>query len=211
MKLSLEGIGEKSAWESKGYHLPAYDVNEIRKNTDEAREAMHQLAVDCYTEAAKRDFAPAVYRLANFAENERDFANAIRLYQSAADLNYPPAQNALGYFNMNGIMTKSDPKLAIALYKQAADAGYAPAIYNYAHSIELRDIDKAVQLYKRVAYIIPRAAFSLAQIYERSHDLRGAVDYYRIAYEAGVQEAGESLRRCQDILFGQGTGLKPEV
>lgn len=91
------------------------------------------------------------------------------------------------------------------------DAGYAPAIYSYAHSIELRDIDEAIQLYKRVAYIIPQAAFSLAQLYERLHDLRGAVDYYRIAYEAGVQEAGESLRRCQDILFNQGTGLKPEV
>ena len=41
MKLSLEGIGEKSAWESKGYHLPAYDVNEIRKNTDEAPQWVH--------------------------------------------------------------------------------------------------------------------------------------------------------------------------
>lgn len=180
----------------------------LQKNADEAREAMHELAVDCYTKAAESHFAPAICRLANFAENERDFGNAINLYQSAADLNYPPAQNALGYFKMNGIKTNSDPNLAIALYKKAADAGYAPAIYNYAHAIELRDVDKAIQMYKRVAYVIPQAAFSLARHYERLHDLRGAVDYYRVAYEAGVQEAGESLRRCQNVLFSRGIGHK---
>ncbi len=41
MKLSLEGIGEKSAWESKGYHLPAYDVNEVKANTDKAPRWVH--------------------------------------------------------------------------------------------------------------------------------------------------------------------------
>ncbi len=41
MKLSLEGIKDAAAWESKGYHLPAYDVNEIKKNTDKAPEWVH--------------------------------------------------------------------------------------------------------------------------------------------------------------------------
>ena len=102
-------------------------------------------------------------------------------------------------------MTNSDPKLAAVLYKQAADAGYAPAIYNYAHAMEWRDVEKAIKLYKQVAFgenSIPQAAFSLARLYERSlHDLRNAVSYYRIAYETGIQEAGECLKRCQDILF----------
>lgn len=87
-----------------------------QKNAEEARKEMHQLAIDCYTKAANMYFAPAIYRLANFAENTNDFANAIKLYQSAANLNYPPAQNALGYYKMNGIMSNNDPKLAIALY-----------------------------------------------------------------------------------------------
>lgn len=182
----------------------------LQKNADEAREAMHKLAVDCYTKAKEKNFAPAIYRLGNFAENERDFEKALSLYQSAADFDYPPAQNALGYFKMNGIKTNINPNLAIALYKKAADAGYTPAIYNYAHARELIDINEAVQMYKRVAYVIPQAAFSLARYYERLHDLRGAVDYYRVAYEAGMQEAGESLRRCQDVLFSSGIGHKPE-
>ena len=184
-----------------------YGIEDIvsTKNADEARKDMHYLAVDYYTKAANMNFAPAIYRLANLAENDKNFAHALKLYQSAADLGYPPAQNALGYYKMNGITTNSDPKLAVALYKQAADAGYAPAIYNYAHAMEWRDVDKAIQLYKKVAFgenAIPQAAFSLAHLYENSlHDLRNAVSYYRIAYEAGIQEAGESLKRCQDILF----------
>ena len=174
-----------------------------QKNADEARRAIHQLAVEYYTKAKNMRFAPADYRLANFAENDRDFETAISLYQSAANLNYSPAWNALGYFKMNGINTSRDPQSAIALYKQAAETGYAPAIYNYAHALESRDIDKAVQLYKSVAYVIPQAAFSLAQLYKRSHNLHEAVDYYRIAYEAGIEEAGEALRHCQDMLFSR--------
>ena len=179
----------------------------VKKNADKAREEMHKLAVECYTKAAEMKFAPAIYRLANFAEADQDFTKAFKLYNMAADLNYPPAQNALGYYRMNAIVTGSDPKLAVALYKQAADAGYAPAIYNYAHAMEWRDVDKAIKLYKQVAFgedAIPQAAFSLAHLYERSlHDLRSAVSYYRIAYETGIQEAEESLRRCQDMLFSR--------
>lgn len=39
MKLSLESIQNKEAW--KGYHLPQYDIEAIRKNTEEAPQWMH--------------------------------------------------------------------------------------------------------------------------------------------------------------------------
>jgi TPR repeat protein len=180
------------------------DETTLPKNAEEVRKVLHKLAVDCYMKAADMKFAPAICRLANLAEDAQDFENAIKLYQTAADLNYPSAQNALGYYKMNGIMTNSDPQTAIALYKQAADAGYAPAVYNYAHAMELRDVEKAIPYYKKIAYVIPQAAFSLAKLYERTlHDLKSAADYYRIAFEAGIQEAGEGLRRCQDMFFGK--------
>ena len=182
-----------------------------QKNVDEARALMHRLAVECYTEAKKLNFALAIYRLANLSEDEHDFENAVKLYQAAADLNYPPAENALGYYKMNGILTNSDQKLAIELYKKAAKTGYAPAIYNYAHAIELQNINEAVQLYQKIVSFIPKAALSLARIYENSlQDLRKAIDYYRIAYESGIQEAGESLRRCKDIYFGKESTAKFE-
>lgn len=173
-----------------------------QKNADSARIELHKLAMDCYSKVADMNFAPAICRLANFAEAENDFEKAVQLYQKASNLNYPPAQNALGYYKMNGIMTKSEPKLAFALYKKAADAGYAPAIYNYAHAMELKDVEQAIQMYQRICHIIPQAAFSLAQIYEKSlHDLPRAIDYYRVAYESGIREAKKSLTHCQDILL----------
>ena len=179
----------------------------FQKNADDARKILHQLAVDCYTKAAGKNFAPAIYRLANLAEDAQDFENAVKLYQSAVDLNYPAAKNALGYYKMKGIEKNIvDHKSAINLYRQAADAGYSPAIYNYANAMVLQGKnEEAIQLYERVAsYSMPQAAFSLARLYENSlHDLRRAINYYRIAYEVGIQEAEESLRRCQDMLFGK--------
>jgi len=176
----------------------------LQKNADEARKVMHRLAVDCYTKAKDMNFAPAIYRLANFAENDNDFVSALKLYQSAADLNYPAAQNALGYYKMNGIETNRDPQSAIELYKQAADAEYEPAIYNYARSIKSRDVNEAIQYYKKIAYVVPKAAFSLAKLYDVTlHQLQDAADYYRMAYEAGIQEAGDGLKRCQDVFFGK--------
>lgn len=175
-----------------------------KKNADEARKVMHQLAVDCYTKAKDMNFAPAIYRLANFAEEDNDFSNALKLYQSASDLNYPPAQNALGYYKMNGIKTNRDPQSAISLYKQAADAEYEPAIYNYARAMKSRDINEAIQYYKKIAYVVPKAAFSLAKLYDVTlHKLQDAADYYRMAYESGIQEAGDGLKRCQDVFFGK--------
>ena len=41
MKLCLNGISEKSDWESRGYHLPSYDVKEIAANTDNSPGWVH--------------------------------------------------------------------------------------------------------------------------------------------------------------------------
>lgn len=184
-----------------------YGIEEAILNlcAEEARKKLHQQAVECYEKAAELSFPPAYYRLANFAEEDHDFRIALDLYQIASDMGYPPAQNALGYYKKNGIMTDFDQYSAMALYKQAAEAGYAPAVYNYAHALELRDIEQAINLYKRVAFgenAIPHAAYSLGKLYERSlHDLRSAVSCYRIAFDAGILEAGGDLQRCQDTLF----------
>ena len=184
-----------------------YGIEETIQNlsAEEARQKLHQLAEESYARAAAMSFPPAYYRLANLAEEKRDFQKALELYRTASEMGYPPAQNALGYYIKNGIMTEPNQQTAIGLYRQAAEAGFAPAVYNYAHEMELRDIDQAIALYKRVAFgenAIPSAAYSLARLYERSvHDLRSAVSFYRIAFEAGIQEAEKDLRRCQDCLF----------
>lgn len=183
------------------------DENGISQDAEKARCQMRQAAVEYYTKASQTGFLPAVFRLANLAEEDHNFSDALRLYSSAAEEGYPPAQNALGYYKMNGIMTKPDPQKALSLYKQAADAGYAPAVFNYARAMELQDIEEATALYRKVAFgetAIPQAVFSLAKLYERHfHDLYTAVTYYRLAVEAGIQEAEKDLKRCQDELFAR--------
>ncbi len=41
MKLCLNGIADKNAWESKGYHLPSFDINAVKENTDNAPVWVH--------------------------------------------------------------------------------------------------------------------------------------------------------------------------
>ena len=41
MKLGLDGIADKNAWESKGYHLPSYDIKTVSENTDKAPVWVH--------------------------------------------------------------------------------------------------------------------------------------------------------------------------
>ena len=102
-------------------------------------------------------------------------------------------------------MSKEDPEAALRFYKLAADAKYAPAIFNYAKAVESLNSDESIKLLRRITYgvdFIPQAAYELGRIYEEIiNDLPNAVIHYRIALEAGVEEAAMSLQRCQDTMF----------
>ncbi len=179
---------------------------EIReKDPENARAELRQAAADYYRQASELGFLPADYRLGNIAEKNQDYEEAFRRYSKAADAGYAPAQNAAGYYLYNGLLSKADPEAGLRLYKLAADAKYAPAIFNYAKAIEIRDPDESIELLRRITYevdFIPQAACELGRIYEvTKHDLPNAVIYYRIALEAGVEEAAASLQRCQDRMF----------
>lgn len=41
MKLTLQGISERTQWEEKGYHLPQYDINKMKEATKEAPFWIH--------------------------------------------------------------------------------------------------------------------------------------------------------------------------
>ena len=41
MKLTLQGISERTQWEEKGYQLPQYDINKMKKATKEAPFWIH--------------------------------------------------------------------------------------------------------------------------------------------------------------------------
>ncbi len=170
----------------------------------EARIKMREKALEYYTLSAEKDFLPAVYRLGNLMEEGRDLSGAFRMYMSAADRGYAPAQNAVGYYLMNGIASRRDSSAALMYYKKAAEGGFAPGAYNYAEAMELTDINRAVSVYRRITFAIPEAFFALGRIYETVfHDMRNAVSYYHSALNAGITEAEGALKRCEDDLFGK--------
>ena len=41
MKLSIDGIKDKTAWEEAGIKLPAYDVRKVAENTKASPEWVH--------------------------------------------------------------------------------------------------------------------------------------------------------------------------
>ena len=90
-------------------------------------------------------------------------------------------------------------------YDMAAEKGYAPAVYNYANTVELKDPEKAMQLYSRVAYgdeALPIAAYALGRRYEYGmQDLKNAIQCYERALDGGVSQAEDDLERCHNRLL----------
>ncbi len=177
-----------------------------------ARVYLSDRAKEYYALSAEAGFAPAVYRIGNLHEERNELSQAFECYRNAASQGFPPAQNAVGYYLMNGVASRPDPTAAIAYYKKAAENGYAPGAFNYAQAVELLDLDAAVSMYRRVAFgehAIPQAAYALGVIYENHlNDLHSAVTYYHIAAKAGLEAAEKALKRCQDTLFSKSSAMR---
>ena len=186
------------------------DLPDLPDNHDDASKMLYKLAVDCYTKVANLNFAPAIYRLGNFEEEAKNFEKAFEYYTKAADLGYPAAQNALGYYKMHGIGTTIDQDSAVDCYRKAAIAGYTPAYYNYAQIVDKNNVEISIKMYEELIHLnpIPKFILPLANLYEKLlGDWKKAIAYYRLAYEKGSKEAKEGLLRCQDKIFGKKQNL----
>jgi uncharacterized caspase-like protein len=68
---------------------------------------------------------------------EQDVARAIRLYRSAADLDFPDAINDLGFLHFQGgVGVARDQERAITLFARAAELRHPEAMFNYAALID---------------------------------------------------------------------------
>ncbi len=190
--------------------IPEYgvDIGELRE-AGEIKDMLLEKAYDYYAQAASCNLVPAYYRMGNLLEQKGAFKEALKNYQKAADAEYPPALNALGYIYHNGFGgVKVDINEAIKNYQKAIDKEYPAAIYNYAMLIrtDQEKEDEAVKLLRKVAYgenAIPLATYALGHIYENKPkpDLRNAVICYEQAFARGVREAGVALERCRNTVL----------
>ncbi|MCD8364649.1 MAG: toll/interleukin-1 receptor domain-containing protein [Clostridiales bacterium] len=155
--------------------------------------------------SAKKNYAPALYKLGNRYEETLELEQAFACYEQAGRQKYLPAMNALAWMYRNGIGVEADPERAQRLYEEAANAGFAPAVFNYANMIELQKPEEAMRLYKTVAYgdeAMPIAAYALGRRYEYDRrDLRSAISCYERAVNGGIEAAVDDLERCRNQLF----------
>lgn len=128
-------------------------------------------------------------------DRSKDYAEAVRRYQVAADANYAPAQNALGLLLVLGRGVVQDYQRAFALFNKAAMAGDGEAMSNlgsmYANGYFVKENDaKALEWYEKS--IEAGNSFGLAQagvMYFNGQgaprDYHAAAEYFRQAADLG--------------------------
>ncbi|MDW7691061.1 tetratricopeptide repeat protein [Flammeovirgaceae bacterium SG7u.111] len=117
---------------------------------------------------ARQGKPEAIYQLAKIYEEGKsgDRVNSKRIYSlylESANYSYDSAQYEVGRLSESGTGTNMDLQNAKNYYKGAADQNHA------------------------------KAAFRLAQIYEREKNQELAIDYYLTAFTRGYAEAGSKL------------------
>src|SRR5262249_44510959 len=65
-----------------------------------------------------------------------DYAEAVKWYHKAAELQHAEAMFSLGWMYANGRGVAKDDKEAVKWYRQAADKGHSAAMYNLARKYE---------------------------------------------------------------------------
>lgn len=182
-----------------------YGFSPERAAASDYKLELTEQAMRYYEAAAGEGYAPALYKLGNKKEEERQLEQAYTYYEQAAEQKYLPAVNAQAWMLRNGLGTGQDLQKAEALYKEAAEAGYPAAVYNYASMIETRDPEKAMNLYSQVAYgeqALPIAMYALGRRYEFGlRDFRNAIACYERAVKYGINEAADDLERCKNTLI----------
>lgn len=92
---------------------------------------MDELAAEVFTESAKNGSIEAYAALGNMHERgihfKKDYEEAYKWYQLAADSKHPVATFALARFNMEGFGIPKDSDKAIVFLKNAAQLDYAEA------------------------------------------------------------------------------------
>jgi len=86
-------------------------------------------------EAAVRQYPTdlrLIFQLGRAYEAAKNYPGAIAQYQKAADQNYAPAENSLGFDYVLGVGIAKDDDKALAWFRKSADLGFAPGQSNLA-------------------------------------------------------------------------------
>ncbi len=116
----------------------------------------YRSAIEQERENAKKRLCMTQYRMGQDYENEQDYEKATECYQTAAELEYAPAQTSLGILYMSGHGVNRDYEKAAEWFKKAAEQGDVFAKYHmgvmfYKGSGICQDYEKAAEYFQEAA------------------------------------------------------------
>jgi TPR repeat protein len=167
------------------------------------------LAMSWYLKAAQQNWADAQFRLAVLYERgigtEKNVAQAVQLYRSAANQGHAEAQNVLGaLYAVGDDGVEQDYQQALAWFQKSAAQGYAKAeknlgdMYFFGHAVD-KDYAQAFSWYKKAAdQGFADAQLRLGSMYEKGlgtpQSKQDAIDQYKKA--AGSGSGGVDIQKA---------------
>jgi TonB family protein len=155
-------------------------------------------AVQQYPDDARLNF-----QLGRAYDKANNFSAALAQFRKAADQNFAPAQNMLGFMYQKGRGVALDDQQAIASFRIAAEQNFAPAQHNLGVMYEngrgvTQDYQQAVAWYRKaVEQNLGAAQFNLGLMYERglgvTQDYQQAIAWYQKGADQGQKEAKAKL------------------
>jgi TPR repeat protein len=142
--------------------------------------------------------------------NERNYAEANKLFQKLADDGHAQSQFDLGYAYDRGLGVDRDVMKCIEWYQKAADQGHTTAICNlgcaYYNGLDVAlDYKKAAEMFQKACDLGHRVAcHNLARMYQHGlgvdKNIEKALDLYKKAIDLGYKD---SISASVNILLDQ--------
>ncbi|MBL9214379.1 MAG: SEL1-like repeat protein [Opitutaceae bacterium] len=186
-------------WMPAGFGQPAGGIEELRARAGQSDPEAQNALGNAYTNAQ--------------LGLPRDYAEALKWYQRAAEKGYAAAQFNLGLAYELGRGVAADETVAFRHYLRAAEQGFAAAQFNVGNMYAAgrgvpQDLFEANVWYKQAAENgVAEAQFNLGLAYESGRGIKRdeaqAARWYRQAAERGLASAQYNL----GLLLEDGRGL----
>ena len=162
--------------------------------------------------------AQSYYKRGHYYFDRKEFSEAIKWYQKAAERGYAIAQNELGYCYVCGYGVSQDYDEAVKWYRKAADQGHAGAqsnlglCYKNGYGVN-QSYSEAAKWYRKAAEQGDAGAqTNLGFCYEYalgvSQDYDETVKWYRKAVDQGHAIAQNNLGVCYEFGHGVPTNIE---
>ncbi|MBQ7220636.1 MAG: SEL1-like repeat protein [Synergistaceae bacterium] len=191
------------------------------KSKNEERDAIFELAAECFRQSAKKDNADGLNALGYMLNHgygvKQDYKLAAGMYSLAAKKGHTSAQYNLAHMYYHGYGVSKNYAEALRLYIEAADKGHAgsqyQAGYMYAHAEGVKqDYAKAIAYYTQAAGKGNSSAQNgLGYMYSQGlgvkQDYAKAIAYYTQAADKGNSSAKYNL----GSMYENGHGVPRDV